>query len=110
MFSGIGTGVGNLSSPVPAGAQLAYGPAGALRREDLDGGPPELPVEVVKATARGKRRKLKEEDEEGSTGRQTPVGSRVKKAKSHAHHHHQYVLFFFVSPCFQHMRAGSNTF
>ncbi|KAG7294625.1 hypothetical protein NEMBOFW57_004701 [Staphylotrichum longicolle] len=88
MFSGIGTGVGTLSSPVPAGAQLAYGGAGLLRREELDA-PQEPPVEVVKTTGRGKRRKLKEEDDEASNGRLTPVGGRAKKAKGH-HHHHGY--------------------
>lgn len=88
MFSGIGTGVGTISSPVPAGAQLAYGGAGPHRRDELDV-PPEPPVEVTKTTGRGKRRKLKEEDEEGNNGRLTPVGGRAKKAKGH--HHHQYV-------------------
>lgn len=96
MFSGIGTGVGTLSSPVPAGAQLAYGGAGLLRREELDA-PQEPPVEVVKTTGRGKRRKLKEEDDEASNGRLTPVGGRAKKAKGH--HHHQYASSFSSLVC-----------
>ncbi|KAJ4289271.1 hypothetical protein N0V88_007022 [Collariella sp. IMI 366227] len=89
MFSGIGSGVGTISSPVPAGAQLAYGP-GVFRRDDMDAAQ-EQPVEVPKPTGRGKRRKLKEEDEEGGNGRATPVGGRAKKAKPHSHHHHQNV-------------------
>jgi hypothetical protein len=89
MFSGIGTGVGTLSSPVPQGAQLAYGGAGLLRRDELDV-PQESPVEVAKPTGRGKRRKLKEEDDEANNGRLTPVGGRGKKAKGH--HHHQCVF------------------
>ena len=91
MFSGIGTGVGTISSPVPAGAQLAYGNAGLLIRREEPDAPPEPPVEMAKATGRGKRRKLKEEEEEASNGRVTPVGSRAKKPKGH--HHHQYVFF-----------------
>lgn len=97
MFSGIGSGVGTLSSPVPAGAQVAYGPSGLLRRDEMDGMPEDSPVETAKP-GRGKRRKLKDEevrDDEGSTGRLTPVGGRAKKSKGHAHqhahHHHQYV-------------------
>ncbi|KAK4223628.1 histone deacetylation protein Rxt3-domain-containing protein [Podospora fimiseda] len=92
MFSGIGTGVGAISSPVAAGAQLPFN-SGLLRREEPDGPLHEPVVEPAKP-GRGKRgRKLKEEDvrdEEGSTGRQTPVGGRAKKQK-HGHHHHQYV-------------------
>lgn len=95
MFSGIGTGVGTISSPVPAGAQLVYGGTASHRRDDLDV-PPEPPVEVAKTAGRGKRRKLKEEDEEGNAGRLTPVGGRAKKPKGH--HHHQYVSLF--SPLF----------
>ena len=97
MFSGIGTGVGALSSPVPAGSQVAYGGSSLHRRDDGDGTPEESAVEPTKAgrePARGKRRRLKEDDareDDGSTGRLTPVGNRAKKAKSHGHHHHQYV-------------------
>lgn len=93
MFSGIGSGVGAISSPVPTGAQLPFNAMGLLRREEPDGPLHEPVVEMAKP-GRGKRRKLKEEDlrdEEGSTGRSTPVGGRAKKAKTHAHHHHQYV-------------------
>ncbi len=98
MFAGIGTGVGNMLSPVPTGAQLPYNAGGLMRREDSDGAPPE-PLILGDApkgrdSARGKRRKLKEEDvrgDEESGGRQTPVGGRAKKAKTHSHHHHQYV-------------------
>lgn len=87
MFSGIGTGVGTLSSPVPAGAQLAYTNTGLIRQDDAEAAP-EPPVETTKAPGRGKRRKLKEEDEEGSAA-PTPAGGRAKKPKGH--HHHQYV-------------------
>ncbi|KAK0736521.1 histone deacetylation protein Rxt3-domain-containing protein [Apiosordaria backusii] len=93
MFSGIGSGVGAISSPVPTGAQLPFNAMGLLRREEPEGALHEPVVEIVKP-GRGKRRKLKEEDirdEDGSTGRSTPVGGRAKKAKTHAHHHHQYV-------------------
>jgi hypothetical protein len=87
MFSGIGTGVGALSSPSIQGAQLAYGGPGLARRDDVEG-PPDAAIEMAKVAARGnKRRKTKEEDEE--TGRLTPVGGRGKKVKGH--HHHQYV-------------------
>jgi len=88
MFSGIGTGVGTISSPVPQGAQLVYGGPGLLRRDELDVAP-EPPAEVARPTGRGKRRKLKEEDDEANSGRLTPVGGRAKKAKGH--HHHQCV-------------------
>jgi len=89
MFSGIGTGVGTISSPVPSGAQPAYGGAGLLRRDDMDCSS-DAPADLAKATGRGKRRKLKEEEEEGNNGRLTPVGGRAKKPKGH--HHHQYVV------------------
>ncbi|KAK4155302.1 histone deacetylation protein Rxt3-domain-containing protein [Chaetomidium leptoderma] len=89
MFSGIGTGVGTISSPVPAGAQLAYSNTGLLRRDDLDP-PQEPPVEVIKTTGRGKRRKPREEDDEANSGRLTPVGGRAKKQKGHHHHHHHH--------------------
>jgi len=98
MFSGIGTGVGNMSSPVPSGAQLPYAAPGLLRREDSDGVPPEPLGGDTSAKGgqpnRGKRRKQQKEDDvrgdEESTGRLTPVGARAKKAKTHSHHHHQY--------------------
>ncbi|KAK4445184.1 protein split ends [Podospora aff. communis PSN243] len=98
MFIGIGTGVGNMSSPIAPGAQLPYGPAGLLRREDSDNAVPEplggdASVKGGREPNRGKRRKPKEEDirgDEESTGRLTPVGGRAKKAKTHSHHHHHH--------------------
>ena len=95
MFSGLGTGVGTISSPVPTGAQLPFTGTGLMRREDSDGIPPPEAVAdpgPKAGTGRGKRRKLKEEEprnDDDSTGRQTPVGGRAKKAKTHSHHHHQ---------------------
>ncbi|KAK0705653.1 histone deacetylation protein Rxt3-domain-containing protein, partial [Lasiosphaeris hirsuta] len=97
MFSGLGTGVGTISSPVPTGAQLSYSAAGLLRREDSDSAPQEQMGGDPPAKSgpnRGKRRKQKDEDvrgDEDSSGRLTPVGGgRAKKPKTHAHHHHQY--------------------
>jgi hypothetical protein len=97
MFSGIGSGVGVMSSPVPAGAQLPYTSAGLVRRDDLDGIPPDGNVDPNarngRDSARGKRRKLKEEDgkeDDMISGRLSPAG-RVKRPKTHSHHHHQYV-------------------
>jgi len=103
MFSGIGTGVGNMSSPVPLGAQLPYVGASLMRREDSDGAHQEPPASepLTKAGQRGKRRKNKDDDgrgDEESTGRLTPVGGRIKKAKTHSHHHHQYVFLLGFPP------------
>jgi len=106
MFSGIGTGVGNMSSPIPPGAQLPYGAAGLLRREDSDNALQEplsgdVSAKGGRETNRGKRRKPKEEDirgDEDSTGRLTPVGGRAKKPKTHPHHHHQYVIQLSCPP------------
>lgn len=97
MFSGIGSGVRGIgvSSPVPAGAPLPYSNASLVRREDVEPLPPGPAEPAGKTAARGKRKKAKEHDgkgDDGSTGRQTPVGGRAKRAKTHAHHHHhQYV-------------------
>ena len=107
MFSGIGTGVGTISSPVPTGAQLPFAAPGMMRRDDMDGNVIDLSVDPGNSkpgpqAARGKRRKLKEEDarnDDESTGRQTPVNGRAKKAKTHAHHHHQYVAPPFPCCC-----------
>ncbi|KAH8881227.1 Rxt3-domain-containing protein [Thozetella sp. PMI_491] len=95
MFSGIGSGVGALSSPIPTGAQLPYSSAGLARRDEADNGPQDTPMDSAgkgprDSGARSRRRKLKEENDDDSTGRATPSGSRSKKAKTHAHHHHHH--------------------
>ncbi|OTB04820.1 hypothetical protein M426DRAFT_73187 [Hypoxylon sp. CI-4A] len=93
MFSGIGSGVRGIgvSSPVPSSVQPQFSNVGPLRRED-EFPSHDPPVDIpVKTTTRGKRRKAKDEDVKGdddSTGRITPVGSRAKRPKTHAHHHH----------------------
>ncbi|KAF4805802.1 hypothetical protein CGCSCA5_v015019 [Colletotrichum siamense] len=95
MFSGIGSGVTGIgvSSPVTAGAQLPYTNASLARRDETDGPAQDSgPDAAPKPPAKGRRRKLKEEDikgDEESTGRLTPVG-RAKRPKTHQHHHHQY--------------------
>ncbi|TPX13591.1 uncharacterized protein E0L32_006062 [Thyridium curvatum] len=94
MFAGIGSGVSmGISSPVAAGAQLAFAAGGGARREDGEGPPQDAAPETNAKgqNGRGKRRKLKDEDGKGdddSTGRLTPVGGRTKRNKTHAHHHH----------------------
>ncbi|KAL7624739.1 hypothetical protein AAE478_006310 [Parahypoxylon ruwenzoriense] len=92
MFSGIGSGVRGIgvSSPVPPGTQLQFSNAGLVRHNDEHPNHELLPDVPVKASARGKRRKAKDEDGKGdddSTGRITPAG-RAKRPKTHAHHHH----------------------
>lgn len=95
IFAGINSGVGGISSPVPARTQLPYTGPGLLRREDSDGTPQEMsaeaPVKNGRDSARAKRRKLKEEEgkDEDSTGRQSPAG-RAKRPKTHTHHHHHH--------------------
>ena len=96
MFSGIGSGVGAISSPVPAGAQLPYAPSGLARREDseaaLQDSGADAQAKNRRDPVRGKRRKLKDEDgrdDEDVSGRLSP-SARVKRSKPHAHHH-QYV-------------------
>ncbi|KAL8282483.1 hypothetical protein RB600_005776 [Gaeumannomyces tritici] len=102
MFSGIGSGVGALSSPIPSGAQVPFTTAGLMRKDDSEGPGHEGMVDntsgVAKLTreaSRNKRRsKVKEEEarvEDDGSGRLTPVG-RVKRAKTHnhAHHHHHH--------------------
>jgi hypothetical protein len=95
IFPGIGSGVGNMASPISLGAQLPYGST-MIRREDSDNAVQELLA--ADASTKGarepnrKRRKAKEEDTRGdeeSSGRLTPAGGRAKKAKTHNHHHHQ---------------------
>ncbi|KAI0171684.1 Rxt3-domain-containing protein [Hypoxylon sp. FL1284] len=92
MFSGIGSGVRGIgvSSPAPPSMQPQFASTGPARGDEEHPGH-ELPVDApVKAGARGKRRKAKDDDGKGdddSTGRITPVG-RAKRPKTHAHHHH----------------------
>lgn len=100
MFSGIGSGVGALSSPVPSGAQIPFTTAGLARKDDSEGpghdGGADNASGVAKLTreaSRNKRRsKVKEEEtrvEDDGSGRLTPVG-RVKRAKTHNHTHHHH--------------------
>ncbi|KAK0642931.1 histone deacetylation protein Rxt3-domain-containing protein [Cercophora newfieldiana] len=118
MFSGIGTGVGNMSSPVPPGAQLPYGAPGLLRREDSDNAVPEPLGGDVSAKGgrepnRGKRRKPKDEDIRGMKKAQAgspllvavPRKLRVTTIISiHHHHHHHHALDPGSSPA-----LGGNT-
>ncbi|WYZ43491.1 hypothetical protein EsH8_VI_001190 [Colletotrichum jinshuiense] len=99
MFSGIGSGVTGIgvASPVTTGAQLPYTNASLARRDETDSAAHDSGTDVApkppREGAKGRRRKLKEEDAKGdeeNSGRLTPVG-RAKRPKTHQHHHHQYV-------------------
>ncbi|TEY50413.1 hypothetical protein BOTCAL_0277g00110 [Botryotinia calthae] len=97
IFPGIGSGVAlSLSSPV-AGSTTGGLPFSGSRREDLDSpSAHNSPIENGSSAMPrpfGRRRKLKEEDrndDDSSTGRQTPNG-RGKRTKHAAHRHiHQH--------------------
>lgn len=97
IFPGIGSGVAlSLSSPV-AGSTTGGLPFSGSRREDLDSpSAHNSPIENGSSAIPrpfGRRRKLKEEDrndDDSSTGRQTPNG-RGKRTKHAAHRHiHQH--------------------
>ncbi len=97
MFSGIGSGVGAIASPIPTRcpAALHYGwlgKAGRPRYYASESNMDSATKSSRETSARTKRRKLKEDNDDESNGRATPTGSRAKKAKTHAHHHHQYAL------------------
>lgn len=94
MFSGIGSGVGSMTTvgASSSGAQTPFSNSGQLRREDLDGltsqdSPGEnVGHKLMRSSSRGsRRRKLKEEDSKGdddsSTGRLTPSGRSSKRPK-----------------------------
>lgn len=88
MFSGIGSGIGGLgvSSPI-ASSTVPFTTASLAKREDNVEAPE--PADVPSKGAKGRRRKLKEEDsrDDDSSDRLTP--SKAKRAKGHPHHHHQ---------------------
>lgn len=98
MFSGIGSGVGSLSSPVAGGAQLPFTASGLARKDDSDGTPVEDRTDangnkMVREGSKNKRRsKIKDEDimRAVEDGRQTPVGGRGKRPKTNAHGHHHH--------------------
>lgn len=95
IFGGVNSGIGGLSSPAPPRTQLPYSGPGLLRRDDTEIQEQgiEAPAKPGRDSARGKRRKLKDDEtrDEETSGRQSPAGGRAKRAKNHAHHHHQYV-------------------
>ena len=91
MFSGIGSGVGGVSSPVASGASPAFPSQGhssyPAHREEVPSGD----VGPDKTKGGGRRRKMKDDDvrDDDSSGRQTPGARANKRSKPHQHHHHQ---------------------
>lgn len=95
MFAGIGSGVSGIgvSSPVTSGAPMPFTNASLAKREDVETSTPESGTDGTGKPAKGRRRKLKDEDgkaDDDHSGRQTP-SNRAKRPKTHQHHHHQYV-------------------
>lgn len=93
MFSGIGSGVGGLgvSSPITSTAPSIFTNAALAKRDDTD---TVDSAAEANGKAKGRRRKLKDEDsrDDDSSGRLTP-GAKAKRPKGHQHHHHQYVEY-----------------
>lgn len=91
MFAGIGNGLMGVSSPISSGAPMPFTNASLAKREDADTTTPDSGTEIVGKPAKGRRRKLKEEDkaDDDSSGRLTPTG-RTKRPKTHPHHHHHH--------------------
>lgn len=90
IFAGVNSGIGGLTSPAPPRNAVPYPGTGMMRREDTEI-QDQVEAPAKPGPARGKRRKLKdEESKDDDSGRQSPAG-RTKRAKNHAHHHHQYV-------------------
>ncbi|KAH7149122.1 histone deacetylation protein Rxt3-domain-containing protein [Dactylonectria estremocensis] len=91
MFAGIGNGLMGVSSPISSGAPMPFTNASLAKREDLDTTTPDSGPEIVGKPAKGRRRKLKEEDkaDDDGSGRLTPA-SRTKRPKTHPHHHHHH--------------------
>ena len=89
MFSGIGSGVGAMggSSPITSAAG-PFTNAALAKRDDIEG--PDSGPDAAGKGAKGRRRKLKDEDsrEDSGSGRLTP-GHKAKRPKGHQHHHHQ---------------------
>ncbi|KAF5018145.1 hypothetical protein F66182_9886 [Fusarium sp. NRRL 66182] len=97
MFAGIGNGVMGVSSPI-ASAAMPFTNASLAKREDPETVTPESGQEAGGKGAKGRRRKLKDDEGKGdddSSGRGTPA-NRTKRPKTHQHHHHhQYVVVSF---------------